>query len=174
MAWSLGEDSYDWSHIRAMARELEKGGYGTPSPHQSRPMAPEPAPAKAQMPSPKASSPYDVVWVDGTMDGPIGDHAADPASPDDYSVPIPFSQEQASTPQQLKPVDPIAPAQSQAGALLADDGLPFSPEFLAAIKGAGRSKKVKGAPKKKKMKTKSKSKTVAGQPKKTKGVEMGM
>lgn len=28
MAWSLGEDSADWSHIRQMAREIAKGGLG--------------------------------------------------------------------------------------------------------------------------------------------------
>ena len=28
MAWSLGEDSYDWSHIKKISEELAKGGYG--------------------------------------------------------------------------------------------------------------------------------------------------
>jgi chitinase len=43
MAWSLGEDSNDWRHIRTMADDLKRGEYGsgvtaTHSGHHSRPM----------------------------------------------------------------------------------------------------------------------------------------
>ncbi|KAF2792970.1 carbohydrate-binding module family 18 protein [Melanomma pulvis-pyrius CBS 109.77] len=33
MAWSLGEDSFDWSHIHQIANELGSSGYGTKQPH---------------------------------------------------------------------------------------------------------------------------------------------
>jgi chitinase len=46
MAWSLGEDSYDWSHIHQIAKELKSGEYALP----------EPKPVKQN---------YDVVMNDG-------------------------------------------------------------------------------------------------------------
>ena len=125
MAWSLGEDSNDWSHVKRMADELAKSP-STPSsptstykpkPTSKRPKPkprPEPTTYKPQ-PTPAAptyepspapaypkndyqnlpgnptlesdpSLPYDVVWVDGTTDGPTGDSSSEPGSPDDYTV----------------------------------------------------------------------------------------
>lgn len=179
MAWSLGEDSYDWSHIRAMSAELAKGGYGSgePSVHHSQPMIPAPAsspsspatnsaPIEAGPVDPKApnvasavpvpvpAKPLNVLFVDGTSQGPAGDHASLPGSPSDFVVsPNPnSSSEQASTPQQNQPLEPVAPKQMlplQSVAPAAptqqapssSSGLPFSPEFLAAVKAAAGSKK---------------------------------
>ncbi|KAL5120800.1 hypothetical protein ACEQ8H_001281 [Pleosporales sp. CAS-2024a] len=122
MAWSLGEDSFDWSHIAAMRKELAKGGFGSgePSGHQSLPMIPAPAepvqsavapleqgPADpkaphvastAPAPSPSALS---VVWVDGTSEGPAGDHSTQPGSPAGFVVNA-TRDEEASTPQEEK------------------------------------------------------------------------
>lgn len=134
MAWSLGEDSNDWSHVRRMAEELHKtpsqpdstyvpkpkpskakpnpkpkptynaepkpGTYNTPSKSKTYDVAPPaptyPAPTYDQpdwtkLPgNPTLESnpdlPYDVVWVDGTSDGPEGDYEANPGSPDDYTI----------------------------------------------------------------------------------------
>ncbi|CAO2653898.1 Nn.00g106310.m01.CDS01 [Neocucurbitaria sp. VM-36] len=161
MAWSLGEDSYDWSHIRQMATELANDGssaldsYATPaaqtpkvaapaaeetpgtvapaaeetpeveapaveetpavmkgpttketpsdatSPQAEEPPAVQAAPSKSE-PSVDSSAslseeapghpslesdpnlPYDVVWVDGTEDGPAGDYSEEAGSPPDY------------------------------------------------------------------------------------------
>ncbi|KAF2622879.1 carbohydrate-binding module family 18 protein [Macroventuria anomochaeta] len=108
MAWSLGEDSNDWSHVKRMADELKKSS-SEPSPTTYKP---NPAPAPTYGPSPPAptyptpnyenndyhklpgnptlesdpSLPYDVVWVDGTSDGPAGDYSAEPGSPEDHTV----------------------------------------------------------------------------------------
>jgi chitinase len=151
MAWSLGEDSYDWSHIRAMSDALSKSGYTSPSVHNSNtmqsaesgPVNPK-APHVAGAPAPsKHASSVNTVFVDGTSDGPKGDHASQPGSPDDYSVPAP--QEDASTPQQLKPLRPLSqPKQASAPAPSTDD-LPFSPEFLDAMNGSGRGRKARRA-----------------------------
>jgi hypothetical protein len=133
MAWSLGEDSFDWSHIKAMADELAKGGYGSgePSGHQSHPMIPAAGPgtsdstpleqgpvdpkapnvASASTPSAK-KDPISVVFVDGTTNGPAGDHATEPGSPAGFVV-SPGQSEEASTPQQKKPLQPVAPAAPQ-------------------------------------------------------------
>ncbi|KAH7361149.1 glycoside hydrolase superfamily [Pyrenochaeta sp. MPI-SDFR-AT-0127] len=149
MAWSLGEDSYDWSHIRQMAAELAKReGQTSPShtppvetpvvevspveveappseeppveledpqvdpvPVEQEPPAQEdapigrPAPTDDDLPfdpsvfeNPKflipddlslerdPDQPYDVVWVDGTEEGPEGDHSEEPGSPPDFLV----------------------------------------------------------------------------------------
>lgn len=146
MAWSLGEDSYDWSHIRQMAAELAKRGGQTPPsgpapveapvvplspveveapqpeeapvqvevpPVEQAPVEPEapvqeeapvgiPAPTKDDLPfdpsvfeNPRFVSPheegdpdlpYNVVWVDGTEEGPEGDHSEEPGSPPDFSI----------------------------------------------------------------------------------------
>jgi chitinase len=117
MAWSLGEDSFDWSHIAAMSSELAKGGYGSgePSAHHSQPMIPAAAPATESGPvDPKApivesvgeqDKPLNVVWVDGTPQGPAGDHSTESAAPSDFTVP----SEEASTPQTSQPLMPAQP-----------------------------------------------------------------
>ncbi|KAL6710627.1 hypothetical protein ACN47E_008675 [Coniothyrium glycines] len=112
MAWSLGEDSYDWSHIRQMAAELKKLSVtsdkpGRPHSQPLIPASPPVSPAPEQGPSdsaapgqddaadaPSVSSPtddkppYDTVYVDGTQQGPEGDYdySSSPGSPSDYSM----------------------------------------------------------------------------------------
>ena len=129
MAWSLGEDSNDWSHVKRMADELAKSPQQPsmtykpkpkPKPTSKKPepttykLAPAPAPTYEATPpvptyhaSPPAPAypagdyhnlpgnptlesdpnlPYDVVWVDGTPDGPAGEYSSDPGSPGDYTV----------------------------------------------------------------------------------------
>lgn len=74
MAWSLGEDSYDWSHIKQIAAELQKGGYGGAS--------------AASM----EQTSYDVVNVDGSAgedadaEGTTAAASSDPTEqqPDEY------------------------------------------------------------------------------------------
>lgn len=51
MAWSLGEDSYDWSHIRLMACELQKGNASSdacPAERQSHTMLPADPPVSEE------------------------------------------------------------------------------------------------------------------------------
>ena len=114
MAWSLGEDSFDWSHIKAMADELEKGGYGSGEPSaqpkgsdspplEQGPVGPQ-TPTVTTAPTPSAS--FNVVWVDGTSEGPAGDHATQPGSPDSFVANK--QDEQVSPPQQNTPL-PIQP-----------------------------------------------------------------
>jgi hypothetical protein len=151
MAWSLGEDSYDWSHIKTMAKELGKGGYGGGGATQqsSHPLIPAPAPApapaavqpQASTPTP-SKEPHDIVLVDGVPQGPEGDHVTQPVgSSDDFVVPA----EESFTPQQKQPLAPIpkavpVPVQQATSPQpsAADDDLPFSPEYLAMMKGIGR------------------------------------
>lgn len=120
MAWSLGEDSNDWSHVKRMADELTKPSSKPGSTYKPKPasktskpkpkpttLKPQP-PSKTYKPSPPAPTyppsddyhnlpgnptlesdpnlPYDVVWVDGTSDGPAGDYSTEPGSPDDYTI----------------------------------------------------------------------------------------
>jgi chitinase len=143
MAWSLGEDSFDWSHIKTMAEELKKGSSGTqpshavlpapaPSPTHVAPACPQILEAAAASKAPK--DPYNIVWVDGTREGPAGDQATQLGSPEG-SVSTVLAEE-ASSPQQKKPIAQVT------NTPLVSDGLPFSPEYLAAIKGAGRTTKV--------------------------------
>ncbi|KAJ4374761.1 hypothetical protein N0V83_001837 [Neocucurbitaria cava] len=210
MAWSLGEDSYDWSHIRAMATELAKDGsstqvaedsgatstpqdsdatlaaqdyaatpaaqdYATPAAQESDApvaaqdyeaipvdpsLAAEATPANAEAPSTEDTSsdatspqaeeapvaqdafsptedssasfssdapdrhpslesdpnlPYDVVWVDGTDDGPDGDYSEDPGSPSDYSVNYPSDDNADPSAESDDPssVAPTAPADAE-------------------------------------------------------------
>jgi hypothetical protein len=97
MAWSLGEDSYDWSHIRRMASEIAKNDYsqvalanvnasstGMPPVNSKAPISPLVPTAPSS--SSTASASYNVVWVDGTQQGPEGDYSETPASPPDYVV----------------------------------------------------------------------------------------
>ncbi|KAH7091443.1 glycoside hydrolase superfamily [Paraphoma chrysanthemicola] len=104
MAWSLGEDSADWSHIKAMnagLKRLSADGYGGKHSNPLRPASPYPSPdyeagpADGESPStedlplnPEESSdprpPYKVVWVDGTTDGPSGDYSTEPGAPEYY------------------------------------------------------------------------------------------
>jgi hypothetical protein len=98
MAWSLGEDSYDWSHIRRMASEVAKDGYDQvalanvdASSSEMTPSAPvnSDAPSSSAVqsaPSSSSAAPYNVVFVDGTQQGPEGDYPETPASPPDYVV----------------------------------------------------------------------------------------
>lgn len=111
MAWSLGEDSNDWSHIKRMADELAKNPPSTykPAPtsetskpkpkpkptdkpqppsvtYESSPPAPAYPTEDKPTPEPSPDLPYDVVWVDGTTDGPAGDYSSEPGSPDDYAI----------------------------------------------------------------------------------------
>jgi hypothetical protein len=138
MAWSLGEDSFDWSHIAAMSSELAKGGYGSgePSAHHSQPMIPAAAPATESGPvDPKAP-------IVESPQGPAGDHSTESAAPSDFTVP----SEEASTPQTsqpLMPAQPPTPPQAATSELpkSTSGNLPFSPEYLAAIKAAARTKK---------------------------------
>jgi chitinase len=154
MAWSLGEDSYDWSHIRQMASELKKRSSGPqsapgPKPKPSYTDRPTPPSQKSDLPGPPAqnpgrpgppsprpgysapkpqpappshddydnhpavvsdpSLPYDVVWVDGTPDGPTNDNPTAPGSPADYSVPYPAKP--ASYETSPPPPPPPPPAQ---------------------------------------------------------------
>lgn len=113
MAWSLGEDSHDWSHIRQMTSELQRtstagdsmgreeaqpvlpaqselpsatfdgatGQYNPVPTSQQRPSRP----TRRPRPSPSAS-PYDVVFVDGTENGPADQPSNEPGSPPDFSV----------------------------------------------------------------------------------------
>lgn len=121
MAWSLGEDSNDWSHIKRMAAELTKPSSEPQPTYKPRPTSktskpkpkPQPVykpqpPSKPYIPSPPAPAyptansyhnlpgnptlesnpnlPYDVVWVDGTPEGPAGEYSTSPGSPADYTV----------------------------------------------------------------------------------------
>ncbi|CBY02146.1 hypothetical protein IAQ61_006732 [Plenodomus lingam] len=113
MAWSLGEDSYDWSHIRQMASQLQgtSPGGDSPTPEEDQPMQPtEPMlpaaefdeasgqynpvpdtqqrrPRPSHRPQPSLSaSPYDIVFVDGTENGPSDQPSNEPGSPPDFSV----------------------------------------------------------------------------------------
>jgi hypothetical protein len=162
MAWSLGEDSYDWSHIKTMASELAKDGQvgagadtadTTTPPQQDSSDAsipapdPELSPASAPValvPTPTPSKdPVNVVWVDGTPQGPATDLVTLPGSPADFTVPVPA--EEASTPQQKQtlsqpaplPVQPVTPQPSTTSA-----DLPYSPEFLALMKSTTRRNSV--------------------------------
>tara|TARA_R110002003_G_scaffold251_8_gene17815 strand:+ start:8065 stop:9273 length:1209 start_codon:yes stop_codon:yes gene_type:complete len=184
MAWSLGEDSADWSHIKAMNAGLQRlnSNYATPTPGKhSNPMQPATAPSPpaeyesgpvdgeapaienpSSTPAPAEYSdpsvPYDVVWVDGTKEGPNGDYSTESGAPEDYvyhhqeentSV-VPQQQtpqqETASTPQQYGPIEPIpqpapvpqtAPVQQDTAPASLEDDLPFSPEYEAALRAFG-------------------------------------
>jgi chitinase len=146
MAWSLGEDSFDWSHIKTMASELKKGGQGTadnqkgfvvvpattPLPKPSTTSSPAVVPACPKVldvpaPSKPSKDPYNIVFVDGSQDGPAGDPATQSAST--------VLSEETSKPQQKEPIAQVTSTAS------ASDDLPFSPEYLAAVKAAGKSKK---------------------------------
>jgi hypothetical protein len=122
MAWSLGEDSFDWSHIRAMAKELAKKSAPKP--------APKPAPVVRPAPASTASkSPYSVVFADGTPQGPESDLASQPiGAPSDFTQQADPSEAEASTPQQNEPIAPAQVAAPQASPT--DSDLPFSPEYL--------------------------------------------
>ncbi|KAF2854013.1 carbohydrate-binding module family 18 protein [Plenodomus tracheiphilus IPT5] len=113
MAWSLGEDSYDWSHIRQMASELKRastGGDNTLTPEADQAPRPsqtavaafdeatgqytpvtfsgqryQPRPTRRPPPKPPAN-PYTVVYVDGTENGPSNRPSNEPGSPADFSV----------------------------------------------------------------------------------------
>jgi len=104
MAWSLGEDSYDWSHIRQMAAELKRirtgGNTFAPGKSQSAQMIPPVAQtfdavrgvyteifSTVSQPTP-SSSPYNVVFVDGTALGPTGEPSTEPGSPPDFTVDV--------------------------------------------------------------------------------------
>jgi hypothetical protein len=143
MAWSLGEDSFDWSHIRAMAKELAKGSSpAAPKPAPKKPAlkpalkpvpspAPEPVPVRPLAPSP-SKSPTSVVWVDGTAQGPASGLASDPiGAPADSTQQVNSANDaEASTPQQSQPL--------QARPSPVEDIPPFSPEYLNVMKTASR------------------------------------
>jgi hypothetical protein len=68
MAWSLGEDSYDWSHVRAMAGEVANG-----VPYQRTAIQDSLDEVLSSDPSPSptpAVSPYNTIFVDGTEQEP--------------------------------------------------------------------------------------------------------
>jgi chitinase len=177
MAWSLGEDSFDWSHVRRMAMEGAKGGSNTATyqappkstPNTYPPQA-ESGPVAGEAPAiegtaPKSSEkPYNVVWVDGTKEGPGSDLSAESGAPEYYvnhegpgmDMEQQGGQEEASTPQQVAPIPKVAPAQevsapapspapevAQPATQLTTSGsisdLPFSPEYLAAMGALGAS-----------------------------------
>jgi chitinase len=120
MAWSLGEDSFDWSHVRQMTREVAKDGYGqaasaasvdVPSTGEtSEEMhSPVSSPSPVVQPPPRSSSavPYNIVWVNGTQQGPEGDYAETPASPSDYTVSYPAEDTTSEeAPAAVAPVNP--------------------------------------------------------------------
>ncbi|KAH8725449.1 glycoside hydrolase superfamily [Phaeosphaeriaceae sp. PMI808] len=157
MAWSLGEDSFDWSHIAQMTKELGKSGGGSEyKDDKAYPVniniEPQAAPVintqttenRPQADKPSLKDDYDTVWVDGTLDGLEGDHATKPGSPEDYVIPFSSRELEASTPQQNKPIEAVKPIaalkqtvpEKQALGKGKDD-LPFSPEYEAAVKALG-------------------------------------
>lgn len=103
MAWSLGEDSADWSHIKQMAKELASGGYTAPAQNSEQNEDNEDAqtqtetPAESNEPAEPSEShqaDYDVVYVDGTKGGPEAeadeyDYGQYPAPAD---VDVPYAQ----------------------------------------------------------------------------------
>lgn len=188
MAWSLGEDSFDWSHIRQMASELEKGNSGgdTPRAGSSRPFASasdpvaetdateefseEHAPVSSSRYRPRpqrpttesvptfedghaepSRSPYNVVWVDGTEEGPSGEPSTEPGSPPDYYVHVhddgkgrtasapyaPYSGKPSTAPYDdrydapvkpyVAPVDPYGPAPESVSSYRHPPGRPSGP-----------------------------------------------
>jgi chitinase len=163
MAWSLGEDSNDWSHIKQMAKELKNGGYAQ-SAYQSLSMQNASSPAVAgavESPStddyesgPASSispqddtpvtstyrsssavppTPYNIVFVDSSANGPNSAVDATPGSPPDYTVNH-GQQETASTPQENVPIAPV-----QSASAFTNDDQPFSPEYrviIASMNGA--------------------------------------
>jgi chitinase len=117
MAWSLGEDSFDWSHIHAMADSSPKAAAISKATPGNKKISHPPVPR---------ATPYGTVFVDGTPEGPRGDHAVQPGAPADFAVPAPQGEMEASTPQQEHGVKGLAQGE-----------LPFSPEYLQAM-GKGR------------------------------------
>jgi chitinase len=87
MAWSLGEDSFDWSHIKQIAMELEKdGGYGGGRPAKDPEEEEDEGEAKVPRPS------YDEEYGDQRNEQPT----VDPDYPEDgrgYEEPAVDSQE---------------------------------------------------------------------------------
>jgi hypothetical protein len=132
MAWSLGEDSYDWSHVRRMAGEVAKGGYAQATGGSPVELASLDNSTVPDAPTSSSAAPYDVVWVDGTEQGPEGDYAEMPASPSDYTVnyddtrgeevstastATPSSAPSILEPDVPAPIEPTTPAQSSTAPL---------------------------------------------------------
>ncbi|KAF1951332.1 glycoside hydrolase [Byssothecium circinans] len=72
MAWSLGEDSADWSHIRQIAKNVQSGRYtaaagasAVASPVATLDVSPVASAPSSPAASPSTSKKYDVVYVDG-------------------------------------------------------------------------------------------------------------
>jgi chitinase len=157
MAWSLGEDSFDYSHVRKMASELRKGRSKTAARPKPKPK-PRPTPQMMESESgparpikPAASKPtFDTVWVDGTPQGPGANDVTTPGSPEDWVVPV---EAEASTPQVKEPivaapqVESVVPEQEFAPVEQASpagwepsttpEDLPSSPEHLQMVKELG-------------------------------------
>lgn len=130
MAWSLGEDSFDWSHIKAMDAGLRDKRTGPKLPKASGAaqrefssnsataqdvpasdsVTAQDAPASGSAPSGGKQS-WSEVYVDGTKNGPDGAYNSQPGAPDTYVSPAP------------------SPPVTQPG------DLPYSSEYLAASQG---------------------------------------
>jgi hypothetical protein len=119
MAWSLGEDSYEWSHIRRMASEVANGvGY-------ERSAIQDPIDnilSSDPSPSPTSASPYSIIFVDGTEQGPSTSSTQDPGSPPDYLVS--YSPDSGTTPyipteaeNTTEPIPDMAPSSSPTASL---------------------------------------------------------
>lgn len=98
MAWSLGEDSFDWSHIHTMASELKNGGYSDggadkPSGFHSHPMisAPAPAPSAAVEPEKTTPEPESSVATESSPE-PVPESASEPVA--DAPAPSPTDDSQ--------------------------------------------------------------------------------
>ncbi|CAI6340809.1 unnamed protein product [Periconia digitata] len=83
MAWSLGEDSNDWSHIRAMTEGLKTiNGIAPPQANAASKDKTETKTQVATKPTPASNQPgkttYDVVYVDG-IGGPEAEESVIPA-----------------------------------------------------------------------------------------------
>ncbi|KAF2823112.1 glycoside hydrolase [Ophiobolus disseminans] len=147
MAWSLGEDSFDWSHVKQMGAEIKKignaiyggGGGGEKEAGPVHGEAPEvedtgieSEPETEPKTDADTDTPYDVVWVDGTADGPEGDGSTEPDPSSSSDGPGPENQEVQPGQEQAAPV--IAPESSP---ISSSDDLPFSPEYEAALRAVG-------------------------------------
>jgi hypothetical protein len=105
---------------------------------------PRPAPQEphaAANPSATDTSPYDVVWVDGTQNGPASDFSTEPGSPPDYTVsaepnaaPVDTTAEApaVAAPVESTVEEPEAPAsfQSEASAPAASEPAAVAPQSM--------------------------------------------
>ncbi|RMZ73660.1 glycosyl hydrolase family 18 [Pyrenophora seminiperda CCB06] len=86
MAWSLGEDSAGWTHLRRMADEMAKLKSTTANGRTSTTASSSVVPDEPTTAQSSSAAQYSVVWVDGTQNGPTGDYSTEAGSPPDYTV----------------------------------------------------------------------------------------